>query len=87
MLLLVGVVGVAAVFLGGRVTDTWGPRSARLVVIGGHSAALLALAVLPATDRSSIVVFAILVAAWPLSRGALNPPCRPACSPPPPRRP
>lgn len=73
-LLLVGVVGVAAVFLGGRITDTWGPRPARLVVIGGHSAALLGLAAYGFTGARSIVAFAALVALWSLFAWALSPP-------------
>lgn len=74
ILLLVGVVGVGAVLLGGRITDAWGPRPARLVVIGGHSAALLGLAAFTLTGSRSIVAFAVLVALWSLFAWALNPP-------------
>lgn len=74
VLLLVGVVGVGAVFLGGRVTDVWGPRSARLVVIGGHGVALLALAAFAFTGTRSALIFAVLVALWSLFAWALNPP-------------
>lgn len=74
ILLLVGIVGVGAVFLGGRITDAWGPRPARLVVIGGHSVALLGLAAFALTGSRSIVAFAVLVALWSLFAWALNPP-------------
>ncbi len=63
-----GVVGVGAVFLGGRITHAWGPRPGRLVDNGGHSVALLGMAVFTLTrtrsrSRSrSIVAFAFLVA-------------------------
>lgn len=74
ILLLVGVVGVAAVLLGGRLADSRGPRPARLIVIGGHAGALGALAVFAATGMRSIVVFAVLVAVWSIFAWALNPP-------------
>ena len=74
ILLMVGVVGVGAVFLGGRITDAWGPRPARLTVIGGHAAALLAIAAFAFTGARNVAVFAALVALWSLFAWALNPP-------------
>ncbi len=74
MLLLVGVTGVGAVFLGGRITDAWGPRRARLIVIGGHGVALLGLAAFAFSGASSILGFAVLVGVWSVFAWALTPP-------------
>lgn len=74
ILLLVGVTGVGAVFLGGRLTDAWGPRPARLLVIGGHGIALLGLAALAFSGTRSVTAFASLVAVWSVFAWALNPP-------------
>ena len=74
ILLLVGASGVGAVFLGGRITDAWGPRPALLVVIGGHAVALLGLAVLTFSGTRSVIAFAALVAVWSVFAWALNPP-------------
>lgn len=74
ILLLVGLTGVGAVFLGGRITDAWGPRRARLLVIGGHAVALLGLAALAFSGIRNVAAFAVLVAVWSVFAWALNPP-------------
>lgn len=74
ILLLVGVTGVGAVFLGGRITDAWGPRPARLFVVGGHAVALLGLAAFASSGSSNALVFAGLVCLWSVFAWALSPP-------------
>lgn len=74
ILLVVGVAGIGGVVLGGRTTDSWGPRNARRFVIAGHGVALLALAVLALSGVRNALAFAGLVAAWSVFAWALNPP-------------
>lgn len=72
-LLLVGVVGVVAVFLGGWLSDGLGPRPARIVVLGGHCVALGALAVLLGTGSGNGPLLFVLVAFWSVFAWALSP--------------
>lgn len=72
-LLLVGLVGIAAVFGGGALTDSCGPRAGRLVIIGGHAAALLALGIYLFAGGSFGTGFLVLVAVWSLFSWALSP--------------
>lgn len=72
-LLLVGVVGIVAVFGGGALTDSRGPRTGRLVVIGGHAIALLAVGLYFLADGGFGLWFLVLVAAWSLFSWALSP--------------
>lgn len=51
-----------------------GSRPARLTVLGGQAAALLAIAAFAFTNTRNVAVFAVLVAVWSLFAWALNPP-------------
>ncbi len=72
-LLLVGVVGVFAVFAGGSLTDSRGPRAGRLVIVGGHAIALLAVGTFLLFSGGFGPAFLTLVAAWSLFAWALSP--------------
>ncbi|THV39429.1 MFS transporter [Glycomyces buryatensis] len=73
LLLLTGLVGVGAALGGGRLSDRFGPRRSRVIVITGHAAALAVLALL-AGYGAPIWAFAAIVAVWSLFAWALNPP-------------
>ncbi|MFJ1589682.1 MFS transporter [Kitasatospora albolonga] len=73
VLLLVGAVGVPSAFLGGRLADRYGGRRSRLIVIGGHAAALAATGALLALD-SPMLILMLGIAAWSVFAWALNPP-------------
>lgn len=73
VLLMVGVIGVPSVFVGGWLADRYGARSSRLTVVGGHSLALVLLAVLHLLD-APFSVFLVGVAVWAVFAWALNPP-------------
>lgn len=73
LLLIVGLVGVVSALLGGRLTDRYGPRRARLAILGGHAVALALIAVLVAFG-ASVWVFTAGVALWSVFAWALNPP-------------
>jgi predicted MFS family arabinose efflux permease len=72
-LLIVGIVGVASALLGGILSDRFGPRSARISILAGHSAALTAIggAVLMGAP---LWAAAIGIGAWSIFAWALNPP-------------
>lgn len=72
-LLLIGVVGVAAVFFGGALTDRSGPRTARAVIVGGHAIALLALAVLLTATSTVTPALFVIVGIWSIFAWALSP--------------
>ncbi|WP_171004112.1 MFS transporter [Kocuria sp. 2SI] len=72
-LLLVGVVGVVAVFGGGSLADSKGPRVARLVIVGGHAIALLAVGIYLALGGGFGLWFLVLVSVWSLFAWALSP--------------
>ncbi|MFJ2898330.1 MFS transporter [Streptomyces sp. NPDC087218] len=73
VLLVVGLVGVMAALLGGRLTDSYGPRRARLAILGGHALALALVAIVVVVG-SSPWVFLAGVAVWSVFAWALNPP-------------
>lgn len=72
-LLLVGVVGVGAVFGGGFLTDSRGPRVGRLIIIGGHAVALLAIGIHLALGGGFGLRFLVLIGVWSLFAWALSP--------------
>lgn len=72
-LLLVGTVGIVAVFGGGALTDSRGPRTGRLVIVGGHAVALLAVGLYFLAGGGFGSWFLVLVAAWSLFAWALSP--------------
>lgn len=72
-LLLVGVVGVAAVFFGGALTDRSGPRTARAVIVGGHAIALPALAVLLTVTSTVTPALFVVIGIWSIFAWALSP--------------
>ncbi len=71
----VGLVGIVSALLGGRLTDTLGPRAARLIILGGHAVALAAITIL-GSMASSLWAFGIGVGVWAVFAWALNPPPR-----------
>lgn len=73
LLLIVGLVGVASALLGGRLTDTYGPRRARLAVLGGHALALAVVATLVITGAPGRAL-GVGIAVWSMFAWALNPP-------------
>ncbi|MFI9627053.1 MFS transporter [Streptomyces sp. NPDC052042] len=73
LLLIVGLVGVVSALLGGRLTDTYGPRRARLAVLGGHALALALLAALVFLG-TPVWVLATGIGVWSVFAWALNPP-------------
>ena len=73
LLLIVGIVGVASALIGGRLTDTFGPRRARLAILGGHAVALTLVTVL-VLAAAPVWVFALGIGAWSIFAWALNPP-------------
>ncbi|GAA4716080.1 MFS transporter [Promicromonospora umidemergens] len=72
-LLLVGLVGVMAVFFGGYLTDRLSPRPARLVVLGGHCLALGALAAYFGLGAGFGFALFVLIAVWSVFAWALSP--------------
>ncbi|MBG0716662.1 MFS transporter [Microbacterium sp. 2C] len=74
LLLTVGLVGVVSALLGGRLTDRFGPRRARLAILGGHALALSLVAVLVIVTGAPVWVFGITVGIWSVFAWALNPP-------------
>lgn len=72
-LLVVGIIGVVAVFLGGALTDKSGPRTARAVIVGGHSIALLALAILLTHTTTVTLALFVLIGIWSIFAWALSP--------------
>lgn len=72
-LLLVGVVGLVAVFGGGALTDARGARTGRLIIVGGHALALLALGSFLASGGGYGLGFLALVAIWSVFSWALSP--------------
>lgn len=73
VLLLVGVIGVPAAFLGGWLTDKYGGHRSRLAVTGGHALSLVLLAFIVFTN-APLTVFLVGVALWSVFAWALNPP-------------
>lgn len=73
LLLIIGLVGVVSALLGGRLTDKYGPRRARLAILFGHAIALGLIAVLVALGVS-VWLFGVAVAIWSVFAWALNPP-------------
>ncbi len=73
-LLVVGIVGVAAVFMGGVLADRFGPRPARIIVLGGHALTLGALAAYLGLNSSGRQVFLfVLIGLWAVFAWALSP--------------
>lgn len=73
-LLIVGVVGVVAVFMGGALSDRFGPRTARIGVLGGHALGLGALATfLGVSLGGGLVVLFVLIGLWAVFAWALSP--------------
>lgn len=73
-LLVVGIVGVVAVFLGGALTDRFGPRTARIAVLSGHAVALGALAAyFRFSSGSGLVLLFVLIGLWSVFAWALSP--------------
>lgn len=72
-LLLVGVVGIVAVFAGGALTDARGPRVGRLVIVGGHAVSLLAVGAYLVAGGGLTIWFFALVGLWSLFAWALSP--------------
>ena len=72
-LLLVGVVGVGAVFGGGFLTDSRGPRVGRLIIIGGHAVALLAIGIHLTLGGGFGLRLLVLIGVWSLFAWALSP--------------
>ncbi|MGC2941978.1 MFS transporter [Brevibacterium sp. FAM 24638] len=73
LLLIVGLVGVISVIAGGRLTDSIGPRRARLAIIGGHAAALILNGILVLAG-APMWAFALGIGVWSVFAWALNPP-------------
>jgi predicted MFS family arabinose efflux permease len=73
LLLIVGLVGVVSALLGGHLTDTYGPRRARLAILGGHALALGLVAILVIAG-APVWMFGISVGIWSVFAWALNPP-------------
>lgn len=73
LLLTVGLVGVVAALLGGRLTDSHGPRRARLAVLGGHALALAIMTTLVVV-AAPLWMFGTGIAVWSVFAWALNPP-------------
>lgn len=73
LLLIVGLVGVISALLGGRLTDHFGPRRARLAILGGHALALALVAILVVAGAPTWV-FGIGIGIWSVFAWALNPP-------------
>lgn len=73
LLLVVGLVGVVSALIGGRLTDSYGPRRARLAILGGHALALALVATLVFIG-APIWLFGIGVGIWSIFAWALNPP-------------
>ncbi|MFL0459229.1 MFS transporter [Kytococcus sedentarius] len=73
LLLIVGLFGVVSALLGGRLTDAYGPRRARLAILGGHALALGLAAVLVIVG-APVWLFAIGIGLWSVFAWALNPP-------------
>ncbi|EID55746.1 MFS transporter [Saccharomonospora xinjiangensis] len=72
-LIVVGVIGVVAVFLGGSLSDRLGPRRASALVLGGHCLALGAVAIhLHSAGELGAATFA-LVAVWSVFAWGLSP--------------
>nr|WP_238147948.1 hypothetical protein [Kytococcus sedentarius] len=79
-LLMVGIVGIAAVFGGGALVDARGPRAGRLLIVGGHAIALLAIGLYLVVGGGFGVPSC---SSWQRGRsspGLWGPPCRPASS-------
>ena len=72
-LLVVGVVGIGAVFAGGAITDAKGPRIGRLAVVGGHAIALLLVGIYLVLDGGFGLIFLVFVGFWSLFAWALSP--------------
>ncbi|WP_197321517.1 MFS transporter [Saccharomonospora sp. NB11] len=73
-LLIVGLVGVLAVFFGGTLTDKTGPRRAAATILGGHCLALGGLAVYLSTTASGVTLaIFVLVGVWSVFAWALSP--------------
>ncbi|GAA1190443.1 MFS transporter [Prauserella alba] len=72
-LLVVGLVGVVAVFFGGALSDRLSPRPARLIVLGGHCLALGALAAYLASGAGFGLTLFLFVAVWSVFAWALSP--------------
>lgn len=73
LFLIIGLVGVASALLGGRLTDSQGPRRARLIILAGHAIALALVAALIVTG-APVWVLGAAVALWSVFAWALNPP-------------
>lgn len=73
LLLIVGLVGVASALFGGRLTDSVGPRRARLTILGGHAFALTLITTLSMFNPSTWL-FTSAVGIWAVFAWALNPP-------------
>lgn len=73
LLLIVGLVGIGSAILGGRLTDAFGARRARSVILAGHALSLLLVGVIVMLG-ASIGVFGVAVALWSVFAWALNPP-------------
>ncbi|QOR69866.1 MFS transporter [Ruania alkalisoli] len=73
LFLIIGLVGVVSALLGGRLTDSQGPRRARLIVLAGHAIALAIVATLIFTG-APVWLFGAAVALWSVFAWALNPP-------------
>lgn len=73
-LLTVGIAGVGAVLLAGRVTDARGPGPTLKLVLGGHAAALLALAALAFSGPDSPTLLLAAITSWSVFAWGLNPP-------------
>ena len=72
-LLLVGVVGVVAVFLGGILTDRAGHRAARSIIIGGHAVSLGFIGTFLLSKGTYGIAFFMLIACWSVFAWALSP--------------
>lgn len=73
LLLIVGLVGFGSALLGGRLTDTFGARRARLAILGGHAIALGLAAALVVAGAPGWL-FAGGIGLWSVFAWALNPP-------------
>lgn len=72
-LLLVGLVGIVAVFAGGISVDRFGARPARLIIVGGHACALLLVGIHLAIYGQLNLLFFILLGVWSVFAWALAP--------------
>lgn len=72
-LFIVGIVGVAAVFFGGALTDKTSPRTARAIIVGRHAFALLALAILLTVTTTVTLILFVLIGFWSIFAWALSP--------------